>query len=168
MKKIILSIIIVSLGFSISAQNLQVDVTGDAIFDSSNFSVSEAGEDYSSSSNMEKSIFLTIRLSDSWSGKSNPKVSWTVSIHKSDLIWDTNLTLTTKRNGDGENLNSKGKVKIYDGTSYQSISNNPIYFFSGESEVANIPLKLKLNGLSIVMGARDFETNIMLTVYDDL
>ncbi len=167
MKKALLIFAAVLQLMSVSGQNLRVDVTGDAVFSNTAFTISEAGEDFSASAFNEKTLFVNVVLSDNWAGKGNPRINWSISMHKSDINWHSNLILETKRNGNGENIDRKGQAKINDGMNYQSVSNNPTYFFSGQNEIVNIPLKVKLRGISIVMGANDFETNIMLTVYEN-
>ena len=44
---------------------------------------------------------------------------------------------------------------------------NPEYKSSTEKKVYNIPFKFRVMNVSLVMGARDFETDIYFTIYDD-
>ncbi|MCG6189032.1 hypothetical protein [Maribellus maritimus] len=59
---------------------------------------------------------------------------------------------------------SHGVVNIRYGTSYRSITNNPVYFFRGKTEILNILISIRISGISLYRGAQDFETNIIITV----
>ena len=167
MKKIFCTIFLFSITFLLSSQNIKVEVEGDATFNNSLFSVSEAGEDFPSSIESETSVFISVingNLMDKFINQNN---KWRIFVQKTDVQWDTDLILEAKRTGKGYKPNRNGRPNIHNGDNFQVITNNPTYFFNGKSEVAFIPINLKLNGFSIVMGAKDFETNVVFTVYDN-
>lgn len=148
-------------------QELKISIEGDAKFDNSQFSIREAGEDFPSSVESGSSVYISVLYGNYWDKKSNPNKKWKINIHKSDLTWDTNLMLEAKRTGKGYNSKKNGNSKIYDGNNYQIATNTPTYFFSGKDEITDIPISFKIEGVSIIMGAKEVETNIVFTVYDD-
>ena len=75
--------------------------------------------------------------------------------------------LEAARTGSGYNPDNNGNPNISDGESFQTITNNPTYFFRGKDQIAYIPFNLRLSGVSVTMGAQNYETNVVLTVYDD-
>jgi hypothetical protein len=148
-------------------QGLKVSVEGDANFSGTTYTISEAGENFSASIASESSVYVSVESDDYWDKKNNRNKKWQIFIHKSDLTWDNNIDLEVKRTGKGNNVGNKGNPNIHDGEDFLKISNTSTYFFRGKNEVAFIPIEIKLSGVSLSMGAKDFETNIVLTVYDD-
>ena len=148
-------------------QQLKVELEGNAFFDNSNFTIGEAGEDFSSGIETESSVFISVLYTDDFNKKKNPNTKWNIKIFKSDMNWDNKLKLETRRTGRGDRQGNSGNPNIHDGENYQEVSNTSTYFFRGKSEIVYIPISLRLSGLSIAMGAETFETNVVFTVYDD-
>ena len=148
-------------------QELKVTIEGNATFDNSQYSIREAGEDFPSSIESESSVYISVLYGNYWDKKNNPNKKWRIHIHKSDLSWDANLMVEAKRTGKGYNSKKKGNPKIYDGDNYQTATNIPTYFFGGKDEITYIPVNFKIGGVSVIMGAKEFETNMVFTVYDD-
>ncbi len=167
MKKLTFSIVAVFFSFLVSGQSLQVEIEGNATFDNSLFTISEAGNDFPASIKSKAAIYISIVNYNYLDKKNNKNNKWNIEINKADLIWDDNLKLEAKRKGKGHNFGKKRHSNIQGGSNFQVITNNGIEFFKGKGEIENIPIKLKLSGFSITMGAKDFETNIVFTVYDD-
>jgi len=152
---------------AVLAQDLKVAIEGNATFNNALYSIVEAGNDFNSSIESESSVFISILYSNFWDSKNNPNEKWRINVHKSDLTWHPNLMLETKRTGKGYKPAKRGSPNIHDGDNFQIITNTPTYFFGGKDEIVYIPLDLKISGMSVVMGAQEFETNIVFTVYGD-
>lgn len=148
------------------AQQMNVSVDGVASFDGANFTISEAGEDFATTIESEASVFVSVSLDDELNKKVNPNQKWRIEIAKEDLIWESDVRLEIIRTGDGYG-HSNNKNQIFEGTVYQIVDGVSRYFFRGRGEVTEIPLQLKLSGFSVTQGAQDFETNVVLTIYDD-
>ena len=155
------------LSFLLSGQPLIIELEGNVFFDSSGFSIREAGEDFPSAIETESSFFISVLYSDSWDRRGNPNKKWNIRIYRSDLNWNPELVLEAKRTGEGFVPGSNRNPNIKDGENYQPVTQTPVYFFRGMREIAAIPVMLKLSGFSITMGAVTHETNIVFTVYDD-
>ncbi len=147
-------------------QVLTVKIDGDITFPSTFYTINEAGEDFQSSAESQTSIFVSVLSNDYWD-KNVKNANWRIYLHKSDLNWNAGLTLEAKRTGTGNNVNNSGTTHIGDGDTFQAITDNPTYFFNGKGEIEAIPVEIKLSGFSITMGANDFETNVVLTVYEE-
>jgi hypothetical protein len=167
MRKVQLSILLFLFINVAWGQELKVSIEGNATFDNSQYSINEAGEDFPSSIESESSVYVSVIYGNYWDRKHHQNKKWRIHIHKSDLTWNDNLKVEAKRTGKGHNIKKKGKSKIYDGDHYQNATNLPTYFFGGKDEITNIPVNLKISGISVIMGAKEFETNMVFTVYDD-
>ncbi|QIA09782.1 hypothetical protein [Draconibacterium halophilum] len=166
--KFLLIIGLLACSFVPKAQVMEVLVDGTIDFDQNSFTISDAGADFPNSIESESSLYLSVLSGDEWDKKLNPNRKWKLEVRKEDLIWDEEIQLEIVRAGDGYgNKNKHNKSKIYDGTNYQRIENISSYFFRGKGQITEIPIQIRLSGLSIVHGAKDYETNVILTVYDD-
>jgi len=162
--KIVLVFGLMFLAMLAEAQEMYVRVEGVVAFDGSNFTINEAGEDFASSIESESSLVVSVDSNDEMDKSMNPNRKWRIDILKEDLIWEGDIQLEIIRTGDGY---SENKNKIYDGTSYQVVDEISRYFFRGRGVISEIPIQLRLSGFSVTQGAQDFETNIVLTIYDD-
>lgn len=168
MKRTILLLAFIFAANYIWGQDLSIEVSGDANFENAQYVVTEAGEDFPSSITSSSSIYLSLNYRSLWDGIFGRDIPWQIFIHKSDLGWNNNLDLQIQRDGNGSRASLLGPNPIVtSGTNYQSVTNNPTFFFRGRYGVRNIPLILKLSGASLTMGARQFETSLVFTVYDD-
>ena len=153
------------LGLLASAQQMEVRVDGAVSFDGATFAVTEAGEDFAFGVESESSLWISVDTNDYWDKKVNPNRKWWVEVVREDLTWNDDVRLEIVRTGDG--YGQKNNHKVYDGTTYQYIGENSWYFFRGRGIIYDIPIQLRLSGLSVTQGAQDFETNVILTIYDD-
>jgi len=168
MKRILTLLSLLLFTFSALCQSMKVEITGDVSFNNSQYTIGEAGEDFSPSIESESSIYLSVDYTNYWDKVFNPNRKWKIHVHKADIKWNQNLVIEAKRSGNGSRpWYGTGMVKIGDGINFQPITNAPTYFFNGRNEILNIPIVFKIRGASVVMGAQEFETNIILTVYDD-
>jgi len=95
------------------------------------------------------------------SGTSGYTESWHIDIQRTDNRWDSRLTLSVKRTGEG-----LGGGAILGGMSYQQIGNTSTTFFSGTGDRANITLQFQLGGVSVLLPANTYSTEITYTVVD--
>lgn len=169
-KKIWLILILTLTFFSGKSQVLIVSVSGNASFDNSAYLVTEAGVDFPSNVESETSLFVSVEYETGfWGYLFYPDKKWRIFIHKTDMNWNNDLKLAASRIGTGNLAFSwRGQpLFIRDGTNFQNISNNPTYFFRGRHGITSIPVKFRLSGASLTMGAQQFETSVVFTVYDD-
>jgi hypothetical protein len=151
-----------------SGQQLKIELEGNATFDNSNFSVDEAGEDFPSSIESETSFFISVLYTDdNLNRKKSPSTQWNIKVFKSDLTWNNDLRLETRRTGRGQRVGQPGNPNVHDGDNNQLITNTSTYFFRGKGEVAYIPVTFNLSGFSLTMGASTYETRVVFTVYDE-
>lgn len=176
MKYISVTMFFLILQFLSLGQGMQIDLQGAVIFNNSLFTINEAGEDFAATLTSEATTLVSVASGNIWDKKTNPNKKWRVEVNKIDVNWDDNLILEIRRTGNGiaqanNNGNGKGsgnkKGKVQDGTVFMPVTNNSTYFFKGRDFVSNIPIDFRVSGLSIAMGARDFETDIVFTIYDD-
>lgn len=153
--------------FLLNGQQLVVQMEGDVYFNENLPAISEAGTDYSNSLETQSTLNISVLYEDQLNKKNNPNEKWRIFLHKQDMEWNRDLVLEARRTGRGSRLNHPGNPNINDGENFQQVTNNPVYFFRGRGEIVQIPLGLRLNGFSLTMGAGDFETSIVFTVYDD-
>jgi hypothetical protein len=161
---------IICLAFSpflVNGQQLTVQIEGDVHFNENLLTINEAGNNYPSSLEAQSSVHVSVLHEDQLNRRNNPNEKWRVFIHKQDMEWNGGLFLEARRTGSGSRFNHPGNPNINDGENFQQITNIPVYFFRGRGEIVQIPLALKLSGFSLTMGARDFETSLVFTVYED-
>lgn len=166
MKRLILVLFFLFFAIISFSQQMEVEVSGNITFSNANYSISEAGEDYQASIENQSSLYISVVYSSYWDKKYNPNKKWSVSVNKTDVLWDSRLTLNIKRTSGGSSSWGK-KANIHDGTRLRPISDIPMFFFRGKNEVYDIPLTFKVTGASVTMGAKQFETNVMFTISDD-
>jgi len=168
--KVVLSFFFMLMATFSFSQQLEVLVSGNINFDNSSYAISEAGNDYQASIETQSSIFVTVDYTFWLYNYYWPQgKKWSISVNKADVLWDPQLKLEIRRTGNGTSYNwnnRKNKVNISDGMEFQPISDTPIYFFKGKDAVYDIPITFKVSGASVTMGAKQFETNIILTVTD--
>ncbi len=164
----IVALLLVFSSFGLFAQKMEVEVVGGTSFDGSNLVINNAGSDFSSSVVMESTVYLGVSSANQWDNWGSTKRSWRINVRKEDINWNNDLKLEVARTGDGNwwYFLLYGSW-VYDGMSYQTIANNSTYFFRGKGLLADVPIQLRLSGFSVTQGADDFETNVILTIYDD-
>lgn len=167
MNKTAILFLIISIANITYAQQLKIELEGEAIFDNSGLLISEAGEDFPSFLESDVPLHLSVKYIDSWNKMNNPDNRWNIQVSRSDIIWHPDLIMEVRRSGNGYVPDSNRNPNIHDGDIFQAVTNTTGYFFRGKGEVVYIPLELQLKGLSVIMGAGTFETSIIFTVYDE-
>lgn len=90
--------------------------------------------------------------------------NWTINVKKSDILWHSNLKLWIRRTGDGSGVQNSS---ISNGSNYQEIQNTNIQFFNGYKEVNEIPIQLKITGVSVVIPVNSYYTLLIFTVTEN-
>ena len=90
--------------------------------------------------------------------------SWHIDVQKSEIIWDSNLDLQIRLTGTGSSIygnTASGQ------TSYGSIQNSNTTIVNGTGWIDNIPLQVKITGISVTLEAKNYSTDIIFTLIDD-
>lgn len=90
--------------------------------------------------------------------------SWQIQVSKNDLEWNNDLDLWIKRSSDGK---SDYNNKPQNGTSYQKVELYNTAFFEGQGWINTIPIQLKISGLSVLLPAKSYTTEIIFTLIDN-
>lgn len=162
-----LTLLLFAVGFGSYAQQMEIQLGGMITFDQSAFTIQNAGSDFAPNIESEASFFVSITSGDEWDKKTNPNRKWKIEVRKEDLNWDNNIQLEIIRAGNGISQQNNNSNHVQNGNSYQTVREMPSYFFNGKGFVSDIPIQVRLSGFSIVNGANDYETNVILTIYDD-
>lgn len=120
--------------------------------------ITEAGLNYTTDATSSTSQSL---MTVTGNTQTNPKVY----VQKTDISWNSNLTLWLKRTGNGTGLLA---FTIAGGTTFQQITNSPLYFFDlftlfGTS-VNDIPIQYEIKGLSVLIPAQSYTTTLLYTI----
>jgi len=163
MKKAILILVIFFCIKQVCAQEFLVTASGIVSFNKTQLVVGEAGSDISANLR-SNTVYLSINSNYFWNMKNE---RWRIYVHKSDINWDDDINFTVKRTGTGKKYSGGGTPEIQGGKGYRKVTDNPTYFYKGKDKVLNIPMKFRIKKLSLTMGAEDFETDVIFTIYDD-
>ncbi len=87
--------------------------------------------------------------------------NWRIDVHKTDVIWDTNIQLFIARTGEG---NGNEKSTISGGLSYQNITDIEQLFFAGRGQRIGVPIQLKFEGITIRLPIGSYSTTIVYTI----
>ncbi len=90
--------------------------------------------------------------------------SWYINIKKSDIEWDSNLEINIRRTNNGEHIYNN---YLSGGEDYLSINNYDNHFIEGNGKILNINCQIKLVGRSLIIPAKQYQTNIVFTLIDD-
>lgn len=164
MKQFMLTTLFCFLLTGLKAQELSLSLSGIVTFNETQLLVKEAGEDINAAITSNSPVKITVDSDYYWEMKNQ---RWRIYVHKSDIEWNDEINLLIRRSGKGKKLYKNGTPNINDGSSFFKVTNNPTYFFRGKGLIADIPLKFRVENLSLTMGANDFETDIIFTIYDN-
>jgi hypothetical protein len=165
MKRSILTLFILISFLFASAQRIELKISGDANFDNSLFSISEAGLDFSSDLESQSSIYLSVSKDNVTQRNNFNSKWWTIKVYKQDN-WNSDMKLQIQRTGKGNRVGNNGNPNIGGGSEYLIVQNTETDFFEGKGEVSNIPVSLKLSGISVTMGAGSYSSRMIFTIYD--
>lgn len=164
MKQYTFLILLCFFAVGVHAQGLQLSLTGMVTFDVVQINVSDPGEDVEAVITANSGVRLSVESNNYWEQKNE---KWRIYVHKKNVEWVDEIKLELRRQGDGEKKDKKGAGNIHDGSTFTEITDNPTYFFRGMGLISNIPLDFRLNELSLSLGANEFETDVVFTIYDD-
>lgn len=140
--------------FIISVFTQSITVTGDW-----NFivpaAVTEAGEDiddrYESAANQ---MYIDIEHDGNWK----------VTMQRYDIEWNDNFKYKVRRTGKGIG----GVAKIEGGGKWKEIKNDTAdKFFNSEQTILSIPFQYRIEGVSVIIPAYIYSTNIIFTLEDN-
>ncbi|WP_297088638.1 hypothetical protein [uncultured Draconibacterium sp.] len=157
----ILALLVIAL--CTSAQDFEVEVVGNIEFNNLQVSVTEAGLNYTSAVESTSDVMVSIKDVDALGKKTNPNKKWTLSVRKEEAISDA-FTVLVVRTGKGSRVGSNGSSNIKGGEVYQEVSTTKTYFFHGMGEISDIPIRFKLEDLSVLSGAGNNQFDITITV----
>lgn len=168
MKKYLFILGMLTFSVSIFAQELLVSTTGVLDFNHGFTSLNEAGTDFQSPVVSSSYLYLSIEYNTFWDYFSNPDKEWSINIHKTDINWHQNLSLEVMRDGNGSHSFAwfSARRPLIGGTSYSEVTDQETVFFEGSHGISNIPIKVRVAGASVTMGANDYSTTIFFTVYE--
>lgn len=163
-RNIILVLIFLLTGGIIS-HGQTIAVTGDPAFPYSGFNLTEAGSNFESSVTSTTNPTITISHKNGWL-QFFGNFNWLVKVDKSDLFWNSNLTIQVRRSGNGSG-GSLSNNYISGGTNFQTVTNTPTTFFNGGAVRNNVPIEFRINNISVLIPADDYETTIYFTIYSN-
>lgn len=149
MKKLLFTFI--SMCFILSVFTQSITVTGDWNF-TVPADVTEAGLDiknnYDSAVNQ---MYMDIEHNSLWK----------VTMQRYDIEWNDNFNYKVRRTGNG----TAGKGQIEGGEKWKEIKNDKAdKFFTGENTILNIPFQYKIEGVSVIIPAYMYSTDIIFTL----
>lgn len=165
MRRSFLTIVLLLLVTSAFAQDFEIEINGNIEFNNLLSGVTEAGLNLSTSVESTSDVLLSVRDSDTLGKKTNPKKKWTLSIRKEGTSSEES-TILVVRTGNGTRVGGNGSGNIHGGNVYQVINNTKNYFCRGMGEINDIPLRFKLEGLSVLSGSGNHQLDITITVSD--
>jgi hypothetical protein len=90
--------------------------------------------------------------------RASPLGTWKVSVQRADVAWSSILHLFIRRTGSGA-----GTGTVAGGLAYQEVTTAAVQLLTGTLNVNNIPLQLRLDGVSVVMGPGAYSTRVVYT-----
>ncbi len=87
--------------------------------------------------------------------------NWRIDVRKADMIWNSNFQLFIARTGDGS---AHRMATISGGLTYQNITDIDQSFFNGVGKRSDIPIQLKLEGITIQIPIGAYSTTIIYTI----
>lgn len=86
--------------------------------------------------------------------------AWHIEAHKEDAAWHAGLSVSLLRTGSGTGTVTGGDSLPVELTGTDQV------FFSGEGDNTGIPVKIILDGVSVLIPADTYSTTIYLTIVD--
>lgn len=158
MKKLLLILFFLSIISSIFSQSLTVSPGWSVTIPAS--TIIEAGLNYTTTTVTSGASQSTMSITTN-----SNNVNVFVYVQKTDVTWDSNLTLWVRRSGNGTGA---GNSSITNGTTFQQITNTPIQFFTvymGKSRTySSIPIQYQISGISVIIPAQTYTTTLLFTI----
>ena len=148
---------------SIQAQ-LNIESSNTINFSILEINVVDAGLDFQNDfSTTDDAILLSVNILPQ-NLQNTTLRSWRVDIRKNDIDWHDNLDLFVRVTGNG---NSNFNTSLQNDFSYQQIQDFDNLFFNGTGWINNIPIQVKLSGVSVIIPAKSYATELVFTLLDD-
>lgn len=157
--------ILTFVSFVFVSKSQTINVTGNPVFPTSGLTLTEAGNNFTTSVTSSIGSYIDISHTSNNLRRSG-NFDWRVKIHKSDVKWNSILVIQARRTGNGTANTSRNNEYISGGTNFQNVTNVPVTFFSGGAVRDDIPISYKINNISVLIPADDYETTIYYTIYD--
>ncbi len=149
---------ILSLGTPSKAQAIDITATGDwtsLVIGAANL-IGGAGTDLQSTyESAADQTSITV------SNCTSPDDAWRVDVRRTDGTWDTGVTLSVRRTGDGT-----GTGSISGGSTYQAVGTIDVTFFTGSGDRTALPISYQLSGVSVQVPPNLYSTTVTFTVVD--
>lgn len=152
-------ILILASGLHLKAQTISASPGWTYTLSSSD--ISEAGNDYNV--NIESAANQTlVDVVTNYIGNYNFKVA----VEKIDNNWNSQLTLSVRRTGNGSGGWFAG---ISGGTNYIQLSSTPQLLYSGNTGYFSggyfdVPVQYRVQGLSLLVPAQNYSTTVRYTI----
>jgi hypothetical protein len=157
MKKLLILTFILFLANQIYSQTLTV--TGGWSTSLATTNITEAGLNYPNGSAISATNQSLIRVNSAANS-----VAF-VYIQKSDTSWDSRLVISARRTGNGTGSTN---FSTTNGTTAQTISNVPQYFFEvrpgSGTQVSNIPIQYLISGFTVLLPVKAYTTTLIYTI----
>ena len=144
-------------------QSISINLTGPA-WNVSVPSITQAGSDYSTNitSNINQSTISLLF------GALALLTNWRVTVRKQDVTWNNNLTLWTRKTGNGTGILSPivSTISPSGTTSFVQLSNVEQEVFRGFSTRFDVPFQYELRGLSVLIPVNNYSTTIVFTLLE--
>jgi hypothetical protein len=144
---------------------IELRVTGNPVFPLSTFDLTEAGTDYSHTITSTSGPMISISHKHGRT-RNFGEFAWNVAVHKSDIFWNNELKVDIRRSSDGEPA-SRFNNRISGGTNFQTLTDMPLQFFEGGAARDNIDVEFRINNISVLIPADEYETTVYFTVYSN-
>ncbi len=154
-------IFILTLLFSITDSSAQsISIVGTWSVNIASNTLSEAGTDYGGTVTSSPSQSFISLSGLAWLG------SYSVSVRKTDVIWDSSLSLKVRRTGTG--TFTGWSSSITGGETFITLTNVNQTFFTGSNFINtvrnNIPIQYEIGGISVLLPVRSYSTTVVYTV----
>ncbi len=159
MKKITVILIVLLTNFSFS-QEIKVKGKWHKKFSVSN--IKDAGSDYKEYYLSRKDQSKLSVSSENSEKQEDLYAEFKIYVSKDDDEWHKNIIIQVRRTSNGRNRN----FNIFSGTEFQTVTDNPTYFFNTIGKQKNVPIQYKIIGLSVLLPAKTYSTEIVFTVLD--
>lgn len=97
-----------------------------------------------------------------------PNQGWRVVVSKQDINWNASLVVSVKRNSAGAPCGTCLGVQAgMSGTNYMVVNAMETDFIFGSGEVNDIAIQFMVSGISVLLPAQAYSTEITFTLYGD-
>lgn len=89
--------------------------------------------------------------------------AWRVDVRRADSAWDADLHVWVRRTGSGS-----GTGTITDGLSWTEVLSTDATFYSGAGDRTNVPVQIRVTGISLSLSPDAYLTSLHYTLVDTL